>query len=164
MRNGGSVPDADGTTKILRPTKDDVDKLLKRDRVGVPEPGEVTWDKPAPEGPPEGAIPPPDEDLAPLHRYFGGIIGPEAILLDMCMDRSIEIVRNNISARSAGIDNYAEGNPTHPVHICSIAGPLAVELYRQCIDDVKKNPEPYTKAISDCQALRDAKTSKIITP
>jgi hypothetical protein len=149
----------------VRPTREDLDRLMKRDRSGVPGPGEVTWDKPAPEGPPESTLPPTDPNLIPLLQYFSALIEPEAILLDMCVDRSMEIVRQNVRGRSVGIDDFAEGNPTHPMNIASIAAPLAVELYRQCIDDVKKDPAQYVAAIEACRKLSGQnETPKIIAP
>lgn len=160
----------DQKLKLVRPTRDEAVKS----HVGVPESElppalqETTWDKPAPTGPPEEAREGAAPHLAPMIAFFNNQIHLDSILMDLCMSRSMEIVRRNVSGMSAGIDNVPMdgSNPTHPAHIAGIAGPLCVELYKQAVDSVNKNPKEFKEALDKAKEILGGtkKTSAIITP
>src|SRR3972149_3361276 len=100
------------------------------------DPTLVNWDKNAPTGPPT----PPDRaiptNLAKIHNFFKSIIADEAMVLDLCLERAMDIVKFNVEKGLVGIDYFAgdaSGGSaiSHPVSYAAIAGPLAVELYKQ---------------------------------
>jgi hypothetical protein len=160
----------DAPFKIVRPTRDNAMKS----RIGLPESElppvdqETNWDKPGPTGPPEEAIAAELPHLVPLINFFNEAIFPDSILIDICMKRSMEIVRKNVSMMSSGIDNepIAGSNPTHPAHLAGIASGICIELYKQTVEQVKANPKDYQAAMDKAKEILGAtqKTSKIITP
>lgn len=156
--------------KLVRPTRDDAVKS----HVGVPESElppairETNWDKPAPEGPPGEPRSDFAPHLAPMIAFFTNQIHLDSILMDLCMKRSMDIVRKNVSGMAYGIDNVPMdgSNPTHPAHLASVAGPLCVELYKQAVDSVNKNPKEFQEALEKAKEILGGskKTSAIITP
>lgn len=155
--------------KIVRPTRDDMDNVTRH--VGVPESElppvgqETTWDKPAPDGPPGAERDTTPPHLVPMVELFDQAIFLEALLMDRCVRRAMQIVKKNVFSYMYGTDVTQDGNPTHPVNLAGIAAPLSVELFKAASDNISKSKDEYDKAILESKRILDgSKTSKIITP
>lgn len=110
----------------------------------------TTWDKPAPTGPPTPATRAIPKHLSKLVRFMEGKIADESLLLDLCVDRCVGIVKFNYEKRLVGSDFFANDQPT-PAHFIQMAAPLAVELYKQVLESIKDDHEEYSKILEDAQ-------------
>lgn len=114
-------------------------------------PDGTQWDKPAPTravGAKEIEIP---AHLKEISDFFQEIINSEAFLLELCFDRTYEMVSAAIHRRLIGTDNWSgdgEGQvgPFTPTHFAGIAGPMTVELYKSVLQNIGGQEEEY-KAI-----------------
>lgn len=119
------------------------------------------WDKEAPTGPPtpqQRAIP---KHLERIVRFFNGIVMDESLLIDLCLERCMEIVKRNVEASMVGSDHFAAdggGNPYTPAHYAAVAGPLTVELYKQVLNAIGGRQEEYGKLVEEMNRERE-KTS-----
>lgn len=118
----------------------------------------------APAGPPQPLrreIPP---HLQKVVKFLAGVVANESLLLDFCVDRATEIVEFNHRKRAAGTDLMQD---ISPLHFVGAAAPLAVELYKQCLESVKDHADEYTKLVADAQEEMKRGTkpaSPILTP
>jgi hypothetical protein len=126
----------------------------------------TVFDKPAPTGPPTPpirAIPP---HLKKVIQFFSGIIADEGLLLDLCVDRAVEIVEYNYRKRVAGQDFFSDQQPT-PAHFVGMAAPLAVELYKSALAAVGDRKDEYAKLLAEAQeemTRGQRPASSILTP
>jgi len=101
----------------------------------------TAWDKPAPDGPPN----PPTRSIPPhlkkVIRFFESIIADESLLLDLCVDRAVSIVKFNYEKRLVGQEMLMEQPTTG--HFIQMAAPLATELYKQVLASVEANQAEY---------------------
>lgn len=111
-------------------------------------PDGTQWDKPAPTRPPgaKGIEMPPH--LKELSAFFQEIVLSEGLVLEMCLDHTIDMVTDAVNRRLVGTDNFAgdgENNigPFTPTHYAGIAAPLAVELYKNVILSIAGQQDTY---------------------
>jgi hypothetical protein len=99
-----------------------------------PESGpEVLWDKNAPQGPPQPEVRSIPDWFKPVHDYLLGTVADEGMLMDLCLERAIEIVRFNWSRGAVGIDLFpreAGGGAIGRAETLMMATPIAIELYK----------------------------------
>ena len=111
----------------------------------------VTWDKPAPDGPPaplERNIP---KHLAGVMKFFGEVIADEGILLDLCLDKATAMVEFNVKKRLFGIDAIQDNGQLHPFNIVAAATPLAIELYKNVLGGIDRRKDDYEAALKAAQ-------------
>lgn len=121
-------------------------------------PDGTVWDKPAPDGPPqpkELVIPP---HLTKLAKFFRNVIADESLVLEMCLDRCIDMVKVAISNRTAGIEVWDPTNPFHAVNYAQIAGPLTVELYKETLKAIEGRKDEFETILGE--AKRELERSK----
>ncbi len=123
------------------------------------------WDKPAPSGPPaepERRIP---KHLIGVVKFFGEIIADEGLLLDLCLDKAVSMVKFNVEKRMVGIDMLQDGGQMHPFNIVAAATPLAIELYKNVLKSIEDRKEDYEKVLKAAQEeLHAGKTPSILIP
>lgn len=132
----------------------------------VPEAGEgVHWDKPAPTDNPTAAPRAIPKHLLKVINFFQGIILDESIVLDLCLERCMEIIQQNVSKKTVGMDNFQEFGP---MQYAAVAGPLTVELYKQVLASVGERSDEYQKLVKEAQAERERaatpEPSRIVVP
>jgi len=117
------------------------------------------WDKEAPTGPPSPqklAIP---KHLERIVEFFNGIILDESLLIDLCLDRCMEVVRRNVESKMVGSDHWAgdgqAGGPYTPAHYAAVAGPLTVELYKQVLNAIDGRKDEYGKLVEEMNRERE---------
>lgn len=120
----------------------------------------TTFDKEAPTGAPTPQKLEIPKHLDKIVRFFNGIIMDESLLLDLCLDRSMEIVKRNVESKMVGIDHFAgdgQGGmgPYTPAHYAAVAGPLTVELYKQVLKAIEGRQEEYGKLIEEMTRERE---------
>ncbi len=126
----------------------------------------TVFDQPAPTGPPNAptrSIPP---HLGKVLQFMTGIIADESLLLDLCVDRAVEIVKFNYDKRAYGNDLMTEQQPT-PMHFVGMAGPLAVELYKQVLTSIMDRKDEYATLLAEAQKEMQSAgrpTPKIFVP
>ncbi len=124
------------------------------------------FDKPAPTGPPipkKRAIPP---HLAKIVKFFEAIAADEGLLLDVCVDKAVSIVAENYEKRVVGIDMF--GDQPSPAQFIGIAGPIAVELYKQVLLSIKDRADEYTQLVTEAneeiKLAQERRTPIILQP
>lgn len=122
---------------------------------------EINWDKPAPTGPPTPQSRDIPAHLVKIVRFFESIAADEGVLLDICMDRAVDIVEFNFKKRLAGSDFFAEQQPTAAT-FTMIASPLAVELYKQCLQSVKDRQDEYVQLLKEAHEASKSKRGPVI--
>jgi hypothetical protein len=125
---------------------------------GPPPPADISsegrpdgtiWDKEAPTRPPgyKGVQFP--AHLKDMAAFFQEIILSEAFLLELCFDRTVDMVEQAVNSRLVGTDNFqggedgANGGPFTPTHYAGIAAPLAIELYKNVLLAVGAKEKEY---------------------
>lgn len=114
-------------------------------------PDGTQWDKAAPTGPPGAKSIEIPAHLKEVYNFFQEVINSEAFLLELCFDRTYEMVQSAIYRRLHGTDNWAgdgdgQVGPFTPTHFAGIAGPMTVELYKSVLQNIGGQEEEY-KAI-----------------
>ena len=132
----------------------------------VPEAGEgVNWDKPAPTDNPTIAPRAIPKHLLKIVNFFQGIILDESLVMDLCLERAMEIVQQNVLKKTVGIDQFQEFGP---MQYAAVAGPLTVELYKQVLQSVNQRSEEYDKLFQEAKTERERAAtppaSRIIVP
>lgn len=110
----------------------------------------TNWDKPAPTGPPTPAVRSIPQHLSKVVRFMEGIIADESLLLDLCVDRCVGIVKFNYEKRLVGSDFFSADQPT-PAHFIQMAAPLAVELYKQVLESIGDRSKEYGELLAAAQ-------------
>lgn len=126
---------------------------------------EVTWDKPAPAGPPAQARRSYQPWFLPVVGFFKSIVSDEALLAELCLEKAIEIVKFQRDQHLFGIDSFADGGGIpggDTTFLVSASMPLAVELYKQCLEGVTVRVEDFKAAMAESAKLRQMMESKKI--
>jgi hypothetical protein len=108
----------------------------------------TVFDKPAPTGPPSPPKRQIPHHLMKLMKFLDGVVANESTLLDLCLDRAMEIVAFNCGKRRVGVDFDTN---TPPEGYAQLAAPLAVELYRQSLESVKDRADEYAVILKEAQ-------------
>ena len=74
---------------------------------GTPPLDGTKWDKEAPSGPPTPEKLEIPKHLEKIVRFFNGIVMDESLLVDVCLERSVEIVGSYVEWK---IRDYTQGN------------------------------------------------------
>lgn len=132
----------------------------------VPEAGEGThWDKPAPTDNPTIAPRAIPKHLLKIVNFFQGIVMDESLVLDLCLERSMEIVQQNVLKKTVGIDQFQEFGP---MQYAAVAGPLTVELYKQVLQSIKDREGEYDELLKAATRERERaatpEASRIVVP
>lgn len=122
----------------------------------------TTWDKDAPTSPPTPKELPVPKHLEKIVGFFREIIMSESLLVDLCLDRCMEIVKRNVESKMVGVDHFASegagGNPYTPAHYAAVAGPLTVELYKQVLKSIEGQQEEYDRLYQEMIREREKNT------
>lgn len=130
-------------------------------------PDGVFWDKAAPTGPPappKRAVP---SHLADVVKFFGEIVADEGFLLDLCLDKAVDMVAFNIEKRMVGSDLLQDGGQMHPFNVVAASAPLAVELYKNVLSSISGRKDEYEvilKAAQEKMKNGPGKASSILLP
>ena len=92
-----------------------------------------------------------------VHDWIGQVVADESIVLDLCLERAIQIVKFNHDRGMAGIDYFVESNTPPQTQMVAFAIPLAAELYKQVLAAIARDSEKFEKLVADAMAKRDAK-------
>lgn len=129
------------------------------------------WDKESPQGPPNPKVRKIPDHLKKVTSFFAGLIADEGLLLDMCFEHCMEIVKQNIESRMVGTDFFQgdgqAANPFTPAHYASVAGPMACELYRNVLKAVEGREEEFRDLVAEAAREREKENpgpSSIIIP
>ncbi len=124
----------------------------------------VGWgDTPAVTAPPVTQQVVVPQHLQKVERFFKEIIADESFLIDMCLERCLEMVEVKAANRRAGRDFFNEAVVT-PEGLIQIATPLALELYKQTLEAIKGRLDEYTALLKEAQqqAARNGKGTIIL--
>lgn len=132
----------------------------------APEAGEGThWDKPSPTDNPTIAPRAIPKHLLKVVEFFQGIILDESLVLDLCLERAMEIVQQNVLKKTVGIDQFQEFGP---MQYAVVAGPLTVELYKNVLLSIEGRKDEYTellkKATQERERAATPESARIIIP
>lgn len=95
----------------------------------------IDWgSKPAPQGPPAEVERPVSEWFKPILKHLKGVVADEGLVIDLCLERAVEIVKWNHLSKMYGSDFFAGGPDGTGANIdrlglISLAIPLAGKLY-----------------------------------
>lgn len=138
------------------------------DPPGAPDPKKdgIHWDKPAPTAPPGDMKRSVPKHLLKIAEFLGNIVADEAFLLDLCVDRAVEVVNFNCRKRMVGVDLLQDQGQMHPFNIVAAATPLAIELYRESLKSVEQQKDVYAKLLEEAQKemAGGGKTPTIFVP
>lgn len=114
--------------------------------------GGTRFDKDAPKGPPEPEVRRVPEWFEDVLKWLQGTVNDEGLILDLCLERAIQIVEFNHNRGMAGIDYFPEANgnggiSASRIQFTAIAAPLAAELYKQVLAAVMKNNAEFTRLV-----------------
>ncbi len=126
----------------------------------------TVFDKPAPTGPPSAPLRSIPSHLKKVVRFMESVIADESLLLDLCVDRAVGIVKFNYEKRAYGNDLFSDQQPT-TLHFVGMAAPLAVELYKQVLVSITDRKEEYAELLADAQKEMESggrPTSPILLP
>ena len=133
-----------------------------------PEPEIVAArDKPGPIAPPGEVSRGLPEWTSPIVDFLRQEISDEALVLDLCLEKAIEVVDWNYQKSIVGIEHFGDGagggpGATRPI-ICGIAGPLALRLYEEVLKSVNGPKKGgFEQAVSEAFKLKKTSESKII--
>jgi hypothetical protein len=135
-----------------------------RAAIAVPGPPPLVdgtkFDKTSPDGPPTPQQREIPKHLLKIVSFFTGIVKDEGLVLDLCLEHCMELVERNVKAKMVGIDYYADGGsggsgPYTPVNYAAVAGPLAVELYKQTLKSIEGRQEEYGKLVEEMNRERE---------
>ncbi len=132
----------------------------------TPEPGEgVHWDKDAPTDNPAASPRAIPKHLLKIVNFFQGIVLDESLVLDLCLERCMEIVQTNVSRKSVGTDHMQDFSSAQ---YAAIAGPMTVELYKQVLASITERQDEYQKLFKEAAAERERNNTpepaRIIVP
>lgn len=117
------------------------------------------FDKAPPTQPPTPQVRSVPEWFQEVHDYLARIVGDESIVVDLCLERCVDIVRTQHDRGLVGIDHFPEASggqaPTR-MGMMAIASPLCVELYKQVIAEVSSDAANYKEMIKRAVAKRES--------
>lgn len=93
----------------------------------------------------------------PIHDYLAQVIADESIVLDLCLERAIQIVEFNHNAGMAGIDHFIENATPPRTQMVAFAIPVATELYKQVLASIDRDKKKFEALVAECVAKRDSK-------
>lgn len=121
---------------------------------------EIRFDKAAPTAPPGNIdlkIPP---WLAEVYGWIGSIVADEAVVLDICLDRVVQIVQGVHDRGLVGIDHFPEAYPggmaPTRMNMVAVAAPLAVELYKQVLAAINERKGEFALLVAKAQEKKKA--------
>ncbi len=124
-------------------------------------------DKPGPMAPPGEVSRGLPEWTGPIVDFLRQEISDESLVLDLCLEKAIEVVEWNYQKGLVGIEHFGEGagggsGATRPI-VCGIAGPLALRLYEEVLKSINgPKKEEFESAVSEAFELKKKGESKII--
>lgn len=141
----------------------------ERKKIAATQPTEagegVHWDKDAPTDNPTIAPRAIPKHLLKIVDFFHGIILDESLVLDLCLERTMEIVQQNVLKKTVGIDQFQEFGP---MQYAAVAGPLTVELYKQVLESISQRSTEYAEllkaATSERERAATPPASRIVVP
>lgn len=125
----------------------------------------TVFDKAAPSGPPTPPVRSIPPHLKKLVLFMESKIADESLLLDLCVDRCVGIVKFNYEKRLVGSDFF--GEQPSAAHFIGMAAPLAVELYKQVLAAIVDDKDAYAALLVEAQKEMERGSrpaSKILTP
>jgi hypothetical protein len=93
----------------------------------------------------------------PAHDYLAQVIADESLVMDLCLERAIQIVEFNHNAGLVGIDHFIESATPPRTQMVAFAIPVATELYKQVLASISRDSAKFEALIAECVAKRDAK-------
>ena len=103
----------------------------------------------APKMPPVVAERKVPEWFEPVYRWMKGVVYDEGVLLDLCMDKAIEIAEFNHNRGLVGIDHFVENSIPPRTQMMMFGVPLAVELYRQALKSIENNKVEFEALVKE---------------
>lgn len=142
----GSEPTSGDRPRLILPGQDE--------QQAPPEP-EVrgAHDKPGPTAPPGVVSRGLPEWTDPIVDFLKQEISDEALVMDLCLEKAIEIVDWNYQKGLVGNEHFGEGAgggpaPTRPL-VCGIAGPIAIRLYEEVLKSLNGPKKKEFKEVVD---------------
>lgn len=128
-------------------------------------PDGTNFDKQSPDGPPQERVRKIPPHLARVISFFRGLIADEGLLLDMCFEHCMDIVKENVHQNSVGVDFFAGsdgqgGNTFTAGHYATVAGPMACKLYEQVLKAVEGRSEEYVALVEEANREREKTSGK----
>lgn len=144
----------------------DVSEKLKWSQASIPAGAEeVHWDKDAPQGPPTPLVRQVPEWFADVYRFLQTVAADEGLVLDICLERAIEIVRFNHDRGLVGIDlmpDLVGQQSLNRTGLVAMSIPLAVELYKQVLASLNgPQKAAFEAVVKRALEKRDAKAGVI---
>lgn len=135
------------------------------DVLGLSEPDGTFPDKDGPNGPPGKKAKPIPAHLKKIVNFFQAIVADEALLLEMCFEQCMVIVRESVSSNAAGADYFSGPNGDGgasftPGHYATIAGPMACALYKEVLEAIKGRAQEYEELFNDSVREREKAAGK----
>jgi hypothetical protein len=119
----------------------------------TPEAGEgVHWDKPSPTESPVHAAKAIPKHLTKVVGFFQSIVLDESLVLELCLERCIEMVQQQVERKLVGTDHFQESTPGA---YAAIASPMTVELYKQVLSSIGERSDEYQKLLKEATAERE---------
>ena len=134
------------------------------------EPGDgiPNWDQPAPTESPINRRLQIPKHLHKIVGFFKGIIGDEGLLMDLCLDHTMDLVKRNVEQRTFGVDSFqGDSAQISPAQYAALAGPLTVELYKEVTKAVAARASEYEKLHKEARLELERATpgpSRIVLP
>jgi hypothetical protein len=117
------------------------------------------WDKDAPtRAPGDKGIAVPGH-LGELAAFFQEIVLSEAFLLELCFDRTLDMVTDGVNRRLVGTDHDpsggSPGGPFTAAHYAGIAAPMTVELYKNVLLNIGGQEVKYNEIVKRAAEKRE---------
>jgi hypothetical protein len=93
----------------------------------------------APSGPPTPMARQVPDWFRPVYEWINGVVRDEGLVLDLCLERAIEIAEFNHNRGMVGIDHFMENQIPPRTQMVAFAVPLATELYRQVLASIDQH-------------------------
>lgn len=138
-------------------TNDDLPRLVTEERGVMPDVEPQIDRAKAPTGPPTPMRRDTPGWFKPVHDYLAQVIADESLVLDLCLERAIQIVEFNHNAGMVGIDYFVESSTAPRTQMVAFAVPLATELYKQALAAIDRDKVKFEALVAECVAKRDSK-------
>lgn len=127
-----------------------------------PGPGEVLWDKPAPDGPPVPVVRKYPDWFEPIHAFIASAVADEGVVMDLAIEKAIDVVKFNHDRGAYGIDLFPKaegGSALGRSELVMLALPVAIKLYEETVKSLAGDRKDEFKAVVEkALAARDAPT------